>query len=501
MSRMKLLASRQEAEMEHERKCTIEEVICSRRSTAKSLDALYDQRVELRKAQNGALTALAAFNNALNCQTNDSEFITLAEEGFRFIDNGQRTLELWHSNWIHRGCKSSKGDYNIYDLVRNDDIFIRDEITTDNTMKISGIRLDIPQAAGWLRRVTSTRAGMYNITRDDYEWGLRKLEIMRERREANEGPTLSRHDLNQIFMNDREYVNDDDLLLLAAIEHIDESLKFGTRCGPFWAITSDEKMCRRIADYCSCAVYRLKPESAIVMLQRWGAQQTPPVTTYDTFDSHTEIPLDVALDAFSHEYSMLSKPEPPTLMLYDSGSVRAACIKITHGVDKETEDEYFFKFPEPIEHRARDFTRVQLTKYVPFHIGRRYYLKVIHPTMLRREKRRKRPNERKPDRDPCYRIPEPHRVDSKHEVRHLDAKQKAETREIRRYNRQTAAMNRRHRSRDRKRTDPGMAARMCRQTTSVLTDALGRLQLCIRPGQESEPYLSSDSEDELRQIY
>jgi hypothetical protein len=188
----------------------------------------------------------------IGTQTDFDELIKL---GFEFTTRGVREFTMEHAAWIAAGSNSRVGNFCLDDIPISEDMFIRSEISSDESYLVGGIRLDTvtgPQQA----QITKTKIGLYQISRPMEQWALDTLQMLIDEKKRKLNCSLLPQDVARIARHDTTWVKDDHALFERAFL---ES-KSMSPIEYFLIITADKKLCRRIANQTQRKVYMLKPE-------------------------------------------------------------------------------------------------------------------------------------------------------------------------------------------------------------------------------------------------
>jgi len=180
--------------------------------------------------------------------------LLMADEAFKMVVTGAREFTKEHAQWIHEGCKSDV--YSLHDLIRSHDMFLRADVSTEEDMMVSGI------SRRWLRKGrmvdTETRAqvGLWEVSPGAWTWAQRMGNKLTEYREENNLQTIPTLDVARIFMQDREEIADDPLIMAMLRNQI---LRGGISTDAAAIVTGDRNLCRRAAEDIGITIYRLSP--------------------------------------------------------------------------------------------------------------------------------------------------------------------------------------------------------------------------------------------------
>jgi len=221
--------------------------------------ARYRRREDTALVQ-GALRANTAFSNLLNRKAKGGEIDKLRAMGFDISAFGQRRFTFDHALCVTQGFRGNM--YTAEDLYLPQDMYLRKEVSTEETLKVGGIHLTIPTETGYKFVETVSRVGLYNITGSRKEWTDKLEVILSEERERYGGAVIPYPVIQDIFTKDRNWVNDDSLLVGMALE----ALNKGTWSPRdfFFLVSTDRGLARRMADATKHYVLMINPVELMV---------------------------------------------------------------------------------------------------------------------------------------------------------------------------------------------------------------------------------------------
>lgn len=213
--RAKVLITRSQADIEVQKTSRLEDILFGIDTVVSYAAAKKRESAELGKAYGLAIRANTALQNLINREAKGNEVRELRKLGFHDIPEGDRLFRKSHARWIHEGGKGVV--YTLRDLSWSEDMYLRDEVSTEECMKVSGIPLD--QTLFHKRKIRSTTAkvGLYQINEDQHEWALQLGEQLREMRDVCKG-SIPQQTVSAIYNDNREWVNDDSLLIGRVME-------------------------------------------------------------------------------------------------------------------------------------------------------------------------------------------------------------------------------------------------------------------------------------------
>jgi len=273
-----------------------------------------DYRLIARSRFGNALSANSALQNLLRREaTLEDARILMGDHAFRTITDGKRTFERSDADWIYHNGQGEV--YSLNDISMSEDIFVRTEVSNEETFKIAGITLRPITHRGIEWRPTKTKVGLYEISRSMEDWSEDLLNRLIDER-SRLGGTLQASEAALVFEENPEWVNDDSGLIARAIrEHKTSS---GRTYGVI-LISDDRRLGNQMANSANVTVHRIRSEYYVHHMLRSGK----PVQDYPNVQYVRE--------------SLTNGLKPyPDSVYYDTGSISAyaANIEIDNGASK-----------------------------------------------------------------------------------------------------------------------------------------------------------------------
>jgi hypothetical protein len=184
LMRTKTLLTKRDAEVELERKDRFNLVLFG--GTPKSYADLLSKidRRDRAKSYNGALATNTAFMNLISRQAVSEDMDDLLYEGFRVLQVCARNFAMSHAKFIANGCRGNV--YNLSDLSQSENMYFREEISCEESLKIPGIPLIQRKRDGSSTlRLTSTKVGLYEISESQELWAQRLSDELKELRASH----------------------------------------------------------------------------------------------------------------------------------------------------------------------------------------------------------------------------------------------------------------------------------------------------------------------------
>jgi hypothetical protein len=216
---------------------------------------------EERKKFEGALQANSALQRLLSRTAQGNEVDLLVKEGFLAVNTGLREFSLEQAVWLSKGGKTQ--NYTLMDLTTSEALYARDEVTDDATMKVSGITLN-PYFSGRSKEVVTKREiGLYEISETQVEWANKLVSRLKIERDKT-GKALSPQQALPILIQDREWVNDDKLLIAECLRLTENRLP--GKLTTVYLVSDDRRLANQMCESCNIKVVRL---AAGDFIQKW----------------------------------------------------------------------------------------------------------------------------------------------------------------------------------------------------------------------------------------
>jgi hypothetical protein len=214
LRRTKKLISKSEAEKEIKRSLKLRDSIFGGISIERIELADKSRRLTARKEYENALYANSAFKNLIDRKATGHEIPKLLKEGYLMISTGQIEFSKENANWLYHGGKGKV--FEIRDLTQSEDMYFKDEVSLEESLKINGIPLRVQFSNTVRKYVTTSKVGLYKINEDMLTWAENLCNRLKA--ESAVQRPIPQHKLLHIFSQDREWVNDDTNLISQAIE-------------------------------------------------------------------------------------------------------------------------------------------------------------------------------------------------------------------------------------------------------------------------------------------
>jgi hypothetical protein len=260
----KVLINRTQAEVEVERTARTNDVLFGyeTQSSLKAKKAFLSR--EGRAGFEGALSANTAFSNLLTKTASKKDVNAMMKDpAFNVVLTGAREFTLDHAKWINLGMPSDT--YSIRDLFKCQDMFLRSEVSTEEDMKVSGITRTWRRGGKYVETQTKAEVGLWQVSVGMFQWAQEigtKLVQLREEMVPYR-PTLPRPMVARLYLDNREEVSDDPLILEALKQKAASGIATDNLC----IITSDVRLCKAAARETGLSIYRISPFAMPLIFQ------------------------------------------------------------------------------------------------------------------------------------------------------------------------------------------------------------------------------------------
>lgn len=317
--RTRHLITRSQAERQHEYYTRVRDQIASPIGIGITDSTHRLKKAREREKYGRALSANTAFSNLLNRNATEKDVTDLLLQGFLPVNTGVTRFSLMDATFLFNGGKSE--NFSIDDLTSSEDLFIREEVSDEETYKVPNITLQ-PILSGMKRQVaTTTKIGLYQINESQQEWGDK---IIRQFQEARiEGNPLPRDVTLRILEKNPEWINDDSLLIERSRR---DTKDVHQTSGRVILVSSDKRLANQMANSNNIHVIRLEPLDFLI----WKAREGSSMMTESQ-----------QLEKLSAHLTGGGRTEPYRGLYIDTGSVAAASTKLVETDGKR--DVVFYK--------------------------------------------------------------------------------------------------------------------------------------------------------------
>jgi len=311
LQRTRHLVTRTSAEREWEQTQKTRVLLLTRGRTTpetNELDSLRKRRA--RDEFGGALSANTALTHLLKRKGSLADVIQLTNDNFHVVNCGVTAFTRWDADWLFNGGKST--NFSIDDLTSSEDMFLRTDVSEDESMRVGGIPLR-PIINNMKEVLTTTTVGLYQIGTGMYEWAEKLTQRLISSREKK--GVLSSADALLDYEVDPEWVNDDTLIIARCLR---DTAGLHGKAQTVLLVSADKRLGHQLANTCNLHVVRLDPTDYILWSIRHG--RDPIHEEPEPADIVGEIPSLYDANLVRHVY-------------VDTGSVGAYLAKVDPDLD------------------------------------------------------------------------------------------------------------------------------------------------------------------------
>jgi hypothetical protein len=295
------LVRESEARVLFNRKKRIEDYLLSPVDIPGAEDMLRSQKRRDRAKVGNALHGHTAYMNLLQRKGKSSD-VTKLLETWNVCVTGQPEFSLRHAEWLHYG---GKGEYlSIVDIPLCENMYLRKEVSGDETLMVENVTLMVQGRKDFLAQTTVARPGLYQITSSMQEWGKQIVAAL----EASPIRPVPFGDVKSIFYENREWINDDTLLIQRAM---DLTASFG-RDVEIALVSRDKRLANQMANSTNCRIVLIDPLSL--------AEAFPT----RTWNSLSRVEPGEIYQSYSPSRKVRDGLKIPIEVLIDTGSLRAS---------------------------------------------------------------------------------------------------------------------------------------------------------------------------------
>lgn len=266
--RTKHLIGRKGAEVEFERKIKFDFVVfgCTSKNQLDTLDRIVKR--ERAREFNGALQSNTAFMNLINRTAVPEDMDRLMKDGFSVIHSGEREFMRSHAEFIAKGARGLV--YSLMDLTSSEDMFLRSEVSCEESLKIPGIPLIIRKGQDWVEVQTKVKIGLYEIGKNQLEWAEDLSSQLEQKWTENGREPVDPLTIRAIYYENREWVTDDTLIVSKATE--DTMSRNTSHNIPICIVSTDLKLANKVAHSTNRKVVNLHPTEYYFICKRLGIE-------------------------------------------------------------------------------------------------------------------------------------------------------------------------------------------------------------------------------------
>jgi len=268
---------------------------------------------EKAKQYGGALRANAAVSRLLKNMGNTADVQKLISEGFLPNASGVQEMSKSDAYWLADGGKGQV--FSIHDIPTSEDIFLRAEVSLEESLKVPGIDLSTVMNTGIHLRTTVSKIGLWQISEKEEEWADKVVGKLIQRREY--GLPMSSTEFISIVKDDMTWISDDGPIMAEVIAYAREKPSH-----TIGLVSSDIRLGKRLRDISHLSVVIVLPEE---LLQREQyRQEMLSGRMYPAEDINESLCKLLRKDEF---YSM------PKKIFFDTGSISSYAMRMDENVN------------------------------------------------------------------------------------------------------------------------------------------------------------------------
>jgi hypothetical protein len=222
------------------------------------------------------------------------------------VNCGATHFTKWDAEWLFFGGKSE--NFSIEDLTTSEELFLRSEVSEDETMRVGSIPL-MPIIGNSKMVITTTTVGLYQIGAGMYEWASDLTDRLVARREVLGRPLMPEDALEE-YQYSPEWVNDDSLIISRCLR---DTGGRAFRSTAVILVSDDKRLGNQLSNTCNVYVERVDVKSYIQLALHLGK---PPLEEMDV--------------EILQSYLRYEPVRPPISKVYlDTGSVNATLARVS----------------------------------------------------------------------------------------------------------------------------------------------------------------------------
>lgn len=298
--RTRHLVTKSRAEVEWMHTQRLQHIFLSLFPDMKTFDMLdKDRSMSLRARYDYALSANTALQNLLRREAHESDAQKMmGDKAFHTLTVGKLDFTPEDALWVYLNGQGE--NYSLRDVHLSEDIFVRGEVSAEETFKVGGIPLRPYMTGGTKLYQTRTKVGLYQINMGMEEWAETLTAELIKRR-ASLGRPLLPVETGPIFDKRPEWVNDDSGLIARCHREVSDT-SIGHQVV---LVSADRRLANQMAETCNVSVHRIDPYDFVRVAVESGIELSE-TTNGD----------------FLHKYGV-----PNRFVYIDTGSVLAAASK------------------------------------------------------------------------------------------------------------------------------------------------------------------------------
>jgi len=217
-----------------------------------------------------------------------------------------------HANWLSKGARGNT--LNIFDIPSTSDMYVKSEVSIEESLKVGGIQLKVQGKSNWIPQRTITKVGLYEITDTMEQWCDDKLNALIALRN-DKGKPLIRSEILPVFTENKEWINDDSLLIAECIERTKDL----GRESIVALVSTDKRLANQMSRQANIKIILVDPLSLVKAFPERTWCSTSSLTKDELFGAYPK----------KHRYGA----KKPIFVLIDSGSLASSLANIEKEVD------------------------------------------------------------------------------------------------------------------------------------------------------------------------
>lgn len=263
--RTRCVLTRKQAEMECQHTARLQNIfhaVMPRMSDFSAIDK--DRSRVMRGRYNMALSSNSALQNLMRREaTHEDARKLMGDKAFRTLTVGRRDFTMLDAMWIYNNGQGAH--YSLNDLTLSEELFVREEVSVEETFKVAGITLRPIRSDGpVLDVVTKTRVGLYEINQGMEDWAGELLQALINRRDEL-GQPLGPEETGPIYDERPEWVNDDSGLIARCLK---DTSNLNAKVGRVVLISGDRRLANQMAQTCNVQVMQIRPVDYLTVCAR-----------------------------------------------------------------------------------------------------------------------------------------------------------------------------------------------------------------------------------------
>jgi hypothetical protein len=255
----------------------------------------------------GALNANSAFVNLLE-RNALKDVKALTNDDFIVVNTGVTAFTKWNADWLFTGGKFE--NFSIDDLTTVQDLYVRTEVSAEESLKVGGLRLNPMIGRQTKNVVTRAKVGLYQINQSMEDWADDLLTRLVSRREEKGSP-LQPDEAHLEYEKNSEWVNDDSSLIARCLR---ETGALHLRSARVILISADVRLANQMANTCQVLVCLVHPTHYI----QWCVEHSR--------GFQDEIPV----EDFGPFLNKRGRNDPFRQIYVDTGSLAAFAVNLEH---------------------------------------------------------------------------------------------------------------------------------------------------------------------------